>query len=181
MALRITDSGHLFYITQDKVLRFLKFGTRIPKEILTDVKIRQNGKNLRVYDDLLIIQQGDLFLFKLQVTQNDKITSQRFKLSEGYGVLKDFDYFMQKPDLVYLEDEDDDDENQFSLTAVKSRAYRPAKNIEFEGVIVSLTSKGSLQIIDPKKKSYQLHPLKKKASNFCYLFSNPQPTKGTLR
>lgn len=55
VAVRITDSGHLFYVTQDKVLKFLKYGTRIPKEILTDVKIRQNGKNLRVYEDLLII------------------------------------------------------------------------------------------------------------------------------
>lgn len=55
VALRVTDSGHLFYITSDKVLKFLKHGTKISKEILTDVKVRQNGKNLRVYDDLLII------------------------------------------------------------------------------------------------------------------------------
>lgn len=105
-----------------------------------------------------------MFLYKLQVTQHDKITSQRFKLSDGYGLIKDFDHFMQKPELVQLEEDEDEDENQFSLTAVKSRAYRQTANREFEGIIVSLTSKGSLQIVDPKKKSYQLHPLKKKAS-----------------
>ena len=156
VAIRITHKQHLFYITQDHALKLLRNGSKMPREILLDVKIRQNGKNLKVYDNTILVQQGDYCIYKLDVKNVDRILSQRLKLSENFGILKDFDYFHTEP-------KDASDLTGFPLTGISHSKY-PTRSKLFHGMVVALTSKGSLQIIDGKNKVYQLHQLKKLAS-----------------
>ena len=113
---------------------------------MMDVKIRQNGKNLKVFGNTIFVQSGDHCLFKLDVTNVDRILSQRLGLSENFGLVKDFDYFYS-PEF---------DADEFSLTSIQHNS-RNVGSMKFKGMVVALTSKGSLQIVDGKKRIYQLH------------------------
>lgn len=126
--MKVTEKGHIFYITNSNTLKLLRFKSQIPRKITSGVMHRANGKSFKSKENFIIVQEDDYTILKYDVSNVDRIKSQKLRISTHFGEIADFQFLAENNWLVVL------------------------------------TSKGSIQILDGRRKCSCTHRAKKLSS-----------------
>lgn len=80
----------------------LKLNSKFPRKILDKVIHKENGKNLKSKDNIILVQEDELTVYKFDVEDSERVKSQKFRVSTNYGEIVDFDFFEKKNWLIIL-------------------------------------------------------------------------------